>query len=344
MAQRRFGPTRGAGVATIEQEGDKTIEPAALGWAGYAGILEKGPVGELIQAADKSTFIKKCGGIIDDSLLPDSCLDYYDLANGAGGLLLVRVTDGNEVAAELTLYTRGVPLAAMGKVKAANGGRWGGKRKRITLNLDASGDLTNTTLQLGAADVGLLETDELKGGYVQLSAVSGKSYPIIGNTDTGLITVASDQVMKDDWTAAAAPTDLRFYLLLDNEDKEVTVVIGDGEDSPDSEFSLAVYVDGDFIKKYGNLHTDPTNARYWVDIINNDDGNDEIEVEDLWTGAHTADVRPANTYGVSTTVTATKLTAESRSSPSTRQSPEVIRLSPSERRRRWTSPKPSPSP
>ena len=67
MAQRRYGPTRGAGVTIIELEGEKGIEPGALGWCGYAGIMEKGPVGELILAPNKSTFVKKCGGIIDDS-------------------------------------------------------------------------------------------------------------------------------------------------------------------------------------------------------------------------------------------------------------------------------------
>ena len=49
MAVRRFGPTRGAGVAVVELEGQKTIEAGALGMVAYPGLLEKGPVGELIQ-------------------------------------------------------------------------------------------------------------------------------------------------------------------------------------------------------------------------------------------------------------------------------------------------------
>jgi len=313
MAQRRFGPTRGAGVATVEKEGEKSIEPSALGWAAYAGIMEKGAVGELIIAGDKTTFTKKCGGIIDDSLLPDCAQDYYDLANGAGGLLLVRVTDGNEAQAILNLYARiGATKTAMGQLKAANGGRWGGKELRVTYDLDDAGDLSNTTLQLPAAAASSLKTDELKGGWIQLNAVANTSYPIVGNTSSGLITVASDQTMKDDWTAAAAPGDLRFYAYLENEGKELTAVIGEGEDNPDTEFSITVYVDGDFVKKYGNLHTDPTHARYWVNIINNDDGNDEIFAVDSWTGAHVAAVRPANIYGLSEGtggITATVLTA-----------------------------------
>src|SRR5215510_13004573 len=100
---KRYGPTRGAGTVIEEQEGDKTITPGALGWAGYAGILERGDVGKLMLISSKSEFIKRCGGVIPDSFLPDCAFDYYGLANGAGGLALVRVTDGNEIQAESVL-------------------------------------------------------------------------------------------------------------------------------------------------------------------------------------------------------------------------------------------------
>lgn len=305
MAQRRYGPTRGAGVTITELDGDKTIEPAALGFAGYGGILEKGPVGELIEATNKSQFLKKCGSYIDDSLLPDAALGYYDLANGAGGLLLVRVTDGNEVKAEHTLYARyGDKLTPMGTLKAHNGGRWGGKEYRFTKDLSAIGKLTETTLD--TEETTLFETDQWKGGYVELAAVANKRYEITGNTAAGVITVASDAEMLTDHGGGA---DLRYYLVLENEDKAVSFMIQDGEDNPDEEFSISVFVDGVFIKKYPNLSTDPTNARYWVDLINDDSSNYEVEAVDLWTGAHTAAVRPANVYGKIATVTETVLTA-----------------------------------
>lgn len=305
MAQRTFGPTRGAGVTIIELEGEKGIEPGALGWIGYAGVMEKGPVGELIFAQNKKQFQKKCGGIIDDSLLPDCAFDYYDLANGAGGIMLVRVTDGNEVAAEMMLYARYESiLTPMGKLKAKNGGRWGGKAEKYTADMSAIGDLTNITLDTGLA----MATDKWKGGYIELEDVPNKQYPIVGNDDDGVITVASDQTMLDDYNALSGSS-LRYYLVLENEGKAISILISDGEEKPDSEFSISVYVDGDFVKKYANLATNPTDARYWADIINKDGGNDEIEAVDLWTGAHTAAVRPANHYGLINTVTATVLTA-----------------------------------
>lgn len=310
MAQRRFGPTRGAGVAIQEKEGEQQIEPGALGWCGYAGLLEKGDVGKLLYVQNKTSFFKKCGSIIDDGLLPDAAQDYYSLANGAGGLLLVRVTDGNEVAASRTLYQRnGDVLTPMGTVAAKNGGRWGGKEAFLTDALDAISDLANTTLQLPAAIATNSTTDMWKGGYIELADVPNVRYPIVGNTNTGLISVASDQTMLDDYNAIPGVS-LRFYVVLENENKEVTVLLGDGEDSSATEFSLEVFVDGASTKKYGNLNTDPASARYWVDIINNDDGNDEIFVTDLITGAHTAAQRPANHYGKIASVTTLILTAE----------------------------------
>jgi hypothetical protein len=310
MAQRRFGPVRGAGVGIIERDGEKQISASALGIAGYAGILEKGRPGELIECFNRTAFEKKCGTIIDDSLLPDAAFDYYRLANGAGGIVLVRVTDGNERKASLTLYQRQPGARTpMGRIDADNGGRWGGREQYIKGVLAASGDLLNTTLQLPTGLATQFATDELKGAYITLAAVSNVRYPVIGNSATGLVTVASDQTMKDAWTAAATPLILTFYIELEASSRQLSVIVGDGEERPDSEFSLTVTFGDEKPRKYGNLHTDPDNARYWVNIINNDDSNDEIIAVDLVSGAHVADTRPANHYGVSSTLTDTVLTA-----------------------------------
>jgi hypothetical protein len=305
MAQRRFGPTRGAGTVIIEKSGQKSIELAPYGWCGYAGLLEKGPVGELIQCQSRASFLKKCGSYIDDSLLPDNCFSYYRIANGAGGLYLVRVTDGNEVQAEKTIYARkdGVIPVAMGKIKAHNGGRWGGKKQKYDGDVSDVADIDETEITTG---ITTWVTDQWKGGYVELEGVANTQYPIIGNTSAGVIQVAADQTMDTD---LGAGSETGYTLFLDNDDKAVSFEIGDGEQNPDTEFSLSVYVDGEFVKKYSDLSTDPTSTKYWVSIINNDDSNYEIEAEDLWTGAHVANVRPANYYGTVSSVTDTILTA-----------------------------------
>ncbi len=303
MVQRRYGPIRGAGVGLVELEGEKTIEASALGWVGYGGILEKGPVGELIEAPSKADFVKKCGSYIDDSLLPDCCFGYYALANGAGGIYLRRITDGNEAPGVKTLYGRyGDLLTPMGTLSAHNGGRWSGKRNKI---VQIATGKTDTTITTGNST---WKTDEWKGATVTHVGIANKTYTVVGNTNAGVITLEADSTYLTDWTAASA-THEYFHMSLENEGKEISYLIGDGEEKPDTEFSLTVFVDGGFLKKYPNLATNPTDARYWVNVINNDTGNFAVVAADLWTGGHTAAVRPANHYGKIAAVTTTVLTA-----------------------------------
>ena len=310
MAQKVYGPIRAAGTQITELEGDKQIEPSALGWAGYAGILGKGPVGELIKASNPDTARRRIGSYIADSLVPDCMEHYFARAAGAGGLYFVRVTDGNELQAEYQLYARrGALLTQVGKLKAHNGGLWGGKLKRYSADLALIGDVTNTTLD--TKDTTSFKKDEYKGGYIQLSGGSNpaKKYTIIGNTEAGVFTVNADQTMRDDLDAGT-PSDLRYYIVRENEGKALSVEIRDGDENPDTEFGLFVYVDGDLVLQHPNLSMDPTSSRYWVDIVNNDTSNYEVEAEDLWTGAITADIRPANHYLRAVSLTSTVLTAE----------------------------------
>lgn len=309
MAQRVFGPIRGAGTQITELEGDKQIEAAALGYVGYGGILEKGPPRTLIPLSSPDLKTRRVGGYVSGSLVPDAMDDYFDLASGAGGIFAVRVTDGNEAKARYNLYARRGSLTPIGYLEAHNGGRWGGKLKRFTSDLSNINKLTNTTLD--TEDTTSFKTDEYAGGKIQLSGGSNpaKMYPIISNTAAGVFTVASDQTMLDDLNAGT-PADLRYYIYRENEGKALSVEVKDGDDNPDTEFGLFVYVDGEMVNPYSNLSMDPNSSRYWVDVINNDDANYEVTATDLWTGAITADIRPANVYGKIATVTATVLTAE----------------------------------
>lgn len=311
MAQRRIGPTRGAGTVLIEQEGQKQIAPAALGWAGLAGIMEKGPTNKLIYASSATQFARRCGGIIDDSLLPDSAQDYYRLANGAGGLILQRVTDGNEVQAQANLYCRGSDPSydyLLGYIKAHNGGRWGGKWLREKHTAAAAGDFGTNTLQMDVP-AGSLPVDLYKGGtLLLLSAGNNVVGPILSSTADGLLTVPTNYNLAN---IQGGGSDLDFYIELYNDGKEVKFIVNDGEENPTTEFSLEIYVDGAFVKKYPNLHTDPSNARYWVKLINEDTDNFEIEAVGVWSGAHNTEALPANYWGeVDGAPTTTVLTAK----------------------------------
>ncbi len=290
MAVRRFGPTRGAGVAVIELEGAKSIEAGALGMVAYAGLLEKGPVGELIQTFSKTQARKIVGSNnpFDDGSLPINIEHYFDNAAGAGAVHLVRVTDGNELKASLTLLARNTALPVpMGTVEAKNGGRWGGKRKNFTAAATLADVLTEITFDTGLST---FTTDELKGGFLEFHDLPNTRFKIVGNTNTGIVTVEADQTMISDLAAASATDPLRYYLVLENvldtgDTKAISILIQDGEEVPAGEFALTVFVDGVLIKKYPNLHTDPANGRYWVSVIN-DDGANKVQVLELIGGTH----------------------------------------------------------
>ncbi len=296
MAIRRFGPTRGAGVVIIETEGQKQIEPSALGWVGYAGMFEKGEPGRLYICSGPKDFEKKLGARIADSEAAHCAFDYFQVANGAGGILAVCVTDGTEEEAERTLLSRRLDdegYIPMGTVKAKSGGRWAGKEATYTGEITGAPDLTDTTVATGILT---WAEDRWKGGWLETEEAPNKRYPIISSSAAGVITVAGDQTVLTDWTAGGA-TELRYYLYHERDtEAEVFVLIGDGEDNPTTEFSMEVYEDGALVRKYPNLNTDPTSGNYWVELINQDSANEWIEVSGSWTGAHVPDVRPADYY------------------------------------------------
>lgn len=318
MPQRVFGPVQGAGTQVTERVGDQPIQAGQLGGAGYAAILDRGLVGELIQVSSPQQLRKVTGGLIPDSLGPDAAQHFFQLAAGAAPFLhLVRITDGTEEAAGgyklfdrsarvANVFARRTTLTPIGNLHAKNGGTWGGAEQYYTDEFALVGDLTEVTLDTG---ITTFATDEWKGGWVELNAVTNKRYPIISSTDTGVITVAADQTMATDLAGSGSPTDFRYYLVIDRDpDRVLTWEVRDGDTDPNTTFKLIILVNGEEAVSWDTLSMDPNSAFYWVNVINEDGNNDEIWVEDLWTGARTADIRPASYYGEVDTVAATSLT------------------------------------
>jgi len=303
---RKFGPIQAAGTQVTERDAQQPIQPSALGWCAYAGMLERGDPGELIWCLDESDAIKKTGGYISESHLPDSIRHYFRLAGGAGGLLLARVTDGTEVASTVPLYMRRTSRTRLGTLAAKNGGRWGGRSQRATgVEADVS-PFTETTLDTG---ISTWNTDQWAGAYLELSGVSNSRYQVISNDDAGVLTVAADATMVTD--LGGSPTDFRWYLVLETASgKGLKFEIGDGAADPTNEFSLSVYLDGSLVGEYDDLSVEDDADRYWVDVINDDSSNHYVTATDLWLGARPANIRPANVYGTALSVTATILTAD----------------------------------
>lgn len=306
MAQRRYGPTLDAGTVIIEKDSQKTITPSALGSTAYPGILERGPVGELIQCTSKRDLIAKTGGYIPDSLLPDAARDFWSHSDGAGSLGLVRITDGSEVQAWLTLYDRKTVRNQVVKVKAKNGGGWGGRRQTWVVDIATPAtDIAETSVELPVGFTVL--KDQLKGGRLTLSGANGGAggtWDIISNdksdgATTTTVNLAADSTAKTDYGVSVDP---ECFLAVDSldgygQDKYLAVEIKDGQVNPSTHWGLFVYLNGDLVYTKEDLSSDPASKDYFIEVVNNDESNHYVELEDLWVGAVTASMRPANHWG-----------------------------------------------
>jgi hypothetical protein len=308
---RRFGPTRAAGVAIIEQESGGAIVPGALGTTAYTGILKKGPK-KAFRASTKSDYLFKAGGLIPASLLPDAALSYYRASNGAGEVWYNRVTDGSEKKSSLSLYNQVNSGALVATFEAGNGGRWAGKKFRI---VDEYASLTEITLTLSNAPANL-KKDELVGALVKLKAVPGKSFPIESNTDAGVLTFAADINLLDEIAESSDPANTLTEIVLSNDGESLGVLVKPGLLQPNSEFGLEFYlIEGNVAelkKNFTDLSIDPSKPNYFVDAINAESDSDFlIKAIDLnMGGSLVAGQRPANYANEIVSLTQTVLTTK----------------------------------
>jgi hypothetical protein len=330
MPVRRFGPVAGAGVVVEEIPTERTITPAPTGVTCYIGRTEKGDVDEIIHCPTKADFARKCGGYVDYSELPDSAFDFYNLGQGAGELFVVRVTDGAEVQAEEEFYSRHSGHAyengdlpdptyneiktQLLRIKAKNGGIWGGRRK-VRGGADTfPGAVTATTLTTGDT----MLVNEWAGARLYLKDASSKVYTVVSNTIAGVVTVTSDSDMLTDigsgtdghWVMALDQKEITFPTQQAGIRKAVSVLFKDGEEHEDNYFGLEIYNDGSIVKDYPNLSLDPVSKWYLPNVVDLDPSNFWIETEVLYAGAVSVDHRPVSWFGRAQNWSGTTLTIQ----------------------------------
>ena len=191
------------------------------------------------------------------------------------------------------------------KFKAANGGRWGGKKDILFGTAFGVGGLTSFSFDTGAT---MLE-DYFIGAQLRFSALPGKAYTVMSNDTAGVLYVSADSTMDQDY-ADSSSSDETWSVQLVNNGKALAVKIVDGVSYPNERFGVEVYADGVRVLAYNDLSLDPDSANYYKNWINDDDSNVYVEVEDLWFGAYTPDVRPANVFGQNFGLSNTVLTGK----------------------------------
>ena len=247
MTIRTFGAKLAPGVRIEERQGEQPLIPSLLGGTGYVGILEKGPINELINCPNLRTLERKTGTIIADSLLPDVTREFFAMSQGSGELQLVRVADGNQryayydkkyfsdqgsgiVATTVrTLRNRRYPAQAVIEVKAKSEGRWGGKEYAAAYTLTGVGEVSDSPPTVTLTGETPWPDNFLKGGTLKLEEVTTKSYAIIGNAVVGsdtLIYLATDTTPATD--LGAAPVSLDYTVEVVNEQKYLEIEVGDG--------------------------------------------------------------------------------------------------------------------
>lgn len=166
------------------------------------------------------------------------------------------------------------------------------------------------TTVIGGGASGATSVASVAGEVVMTTGVSGSTGNITmaGN----LITLLGFDGLQHDGTDG--PSDLHAQLVRTNVNlkgntKAMDIEFRDGALKADSEFGMIVRVDGKVMLSYENLSMRTADSNYWADVINDDPNNDLITVVDSFTGDRDqATARPANRYGASKTLTATRLT------------------------------------
>lgn len=302
-----IGVINAAGTQVEQKNSGQPIRQADFGWVGWVAASQRGTPNKLLTLRTQADVDRQIGSIISESAATDAAGDFMKAAGGAGGILFVRVTDGNELQASIPIYQRKLEPTLLGYIKAANGGRWGGAAAwKVGSVADEIADITETTLDTGLT----MKTDEWKGATLTLDGVPNKSYTVISNDTAGVLHVAADQEMASDLAANGDPTNDGYHLSLSNGTTYIGIRIGDGDTDPVGRWSLEVYLDGkvDPVRRWGDLSTDPDSNYFWETLINEDVGNHYITAVAEFEGTHTADTRPAAHYGQFTTLTNTTMT------------------------------------
>lgn len=314
---RRYGPTQGAGTVLVERDVQNGITPAPFGSTAYIGQVERGAVGEVSTCVSSADFIRKHGTYMEGSEVPNCAIDFFSLNGGAGSLSVVRVTDGNEVASSITVYSRHkgisesndrllrvdqrVPLFTL---RAKNGGEWAGRTKVIAF---APASFTDTELTL--ADGDSIPVNALKGARVSVmdnGVVS--SFSVVSNTETKIVLDPSSLFKTEcDGAGVATPSCLAHvdaYVrpvnatgMVSGSRQALSVAFKDGEANASSTFGMEVYVDGGLVRSYTSLSLDPNSEFYIESIVSEDSENHFIEVADIYSGAITSRHRPASFAG-----------------------------------------------
>lgn len=287
---RVFGAIKGAGTQVRERVGAQAETPSAFGQVAVTGAFRSGPVGVAKTVASLAEYRRIFGGLTQDSQAPLAVEDYFRFGRGAGGVHVVRVTDGSEVASRLVVRDRNVDLSVVEKTpatriaatlatfRAANGGRWGGRRKLYAgdVSLPSAIGGSGTTVTTGVA----MLKNEWAGATLRFHADDPtRSYTVASNTSAGVLTLRGAVS-----SLVTGGSDGRYSLELANVHEVtgalegVAVEFEDGGEDPSADFGVRVYRDGSPARAWLDVDLDSGGDTYWHAAVADDPDNYELAV------------------------------------------------------------------
>lgn len=274
-----------AGVTVQSTTPSPPAVPAPLGTALIVGGFRWGPVNEVVQHSGSTHY-----GVVRDramraSSAPLNCEHFYTEARGAGRLLTLRLTDGDERAAALDVYCRDASAGRrlltvadhalptkFGTLTGAYAGRRGGQRAYLAGHLADRAAAFSATAGTFATSVAMV-VDRFKDATLGFVGHS-RTYKVTANSAAGVLSIEVP-------TGDAGPTGAgKWYVSLsrtrfDGLTEGIGVRIDNGGRNPGTEVALDVR---DLIGKasvYGrdSLSADTDLDTYW-DLVNaaNDGG------------------------------------------------------------------------
>ncbi|MGB0685618.1 MAG: hypothetical protein ACPGQD_05470 [Planctomycetota bacterium] len=300
-----------AGTAVEFRDGAPAATPSPFGTTLKVGAYQWGRVNEVVDHSGVGHFNAHRGGVMEDDPTPLNCLHFYRLAKGAGKLLTLRLTDGNEAQSSLEVYTRDIarsygllepyaqPTRAMvvkGRYPGRRGGRvryYAGHLADLAAAFDAAAGTfaTGVTMPENAYEQATLRIDGHPTTYV-----------VTGNSTAGLLSI---QVASNDSGPSGAG---KWSLELTHADASgdgtrdgLAVQIVGSEGQASSEFGLATWdwrTEADAKPRYKSLSLDSTRDSYAPQVVE-DEGKADIQhhlaVEaDALGDPNSSEMRPAN--------------------------------------------------
>lgn len=341
MADRIFGPIRGAGTQVREKEAERNIVPGVLGSTVFMGVFERGKEDDITIIPSKRALLRKMGGLLDSADFsaasyasleaPLAAEHYWQHSDGAGFMVCFRAcpkgndatNDDRVTKASLDVFSRSDALGAVHRIAtitAHNGGRWAGQRKQFLGRISGVPVVDfplDNQIQMTGTPAKTFKRDEYKNGTVHVHGITTKTYKIVSHTSDGLFTLQPDVDLPADWAAAGPPaTDYNVTIYRDDynyrgDEKYLAVEFTDGGLDPTTYFGIKAYVDGVVFLNYENLSMDTRSPYYWVNVVNNDPNNDLFtiaEVSPFVIDRTLASSRPGNRCGLSDALTTSVLT------------------------------------